>query len=256
MSFVLTRDMIDAINKHALAEYPKECCGIIADEIYFPAQNVSANPEQRFEIPAALQVALRNCGRTQQAIVHSHPNGPRFPTELDMKGQMLSGLPGVLVATDGETVTLPEVWGDGLDIPPLIGRMFMHGIRDCYSLVRDVYRLGKDGMTAQNLDWPLDPILLPDFARNDSWWGDNKTAGQTLYDDNFAACGFRRITLQDARAGDAFLMKIRAQTPNHSGVLMSDGTILHHLPMRLSGRVPAGTWAHGADAWLRYEGKK
>ena len=256
MSFALTRDLIDTINKHAIDEYPKECCGVIADGVYFPSQNVAIDPKQDFVIPAALQVALHACGRVMQAVVHSHPNGPRYPSEADMRGQVKSGLPWVLVATDGEQVTYPEIWGDGLEIPLLVGREFMHGIRDCYSLVRDVYRLGKAGLAVQSIDWPLEPILLADFPRNDSWWGDAKTLNQTLYEDNFAAQGFKRITREDARAGDAFLLKMKSQTPNHAGVLLADGTILHHLPMRLSGRVPAGLWAHAADAWLRYEGVK
>lgn len=256
MSFVLTSEQIAAINKHALAEYPKECCGLIASGIYFPAQNVATNPEQDFVIPAGLQVGLHAAGHKIEAVVHSHPNGPLYPSEADMKGQLEMGVPWALVTTDGEAVTRPEIWGDAVAIPPLIGRTFMHGIRDCYSLVRDVYRLGKEGMKTQSIEWPLDPILLPDFARNDGWWGDARALGQTLYDDNFRACGFRRITREKARPGDALLIKIRSQTANHAAVLMTDGTILHHLPMRYSAREPVAHWGAAADAWLHYEGVK
>lgn len=249
----LTAELIAAINKHALAEFPKECCGLIAGGLYFPCQNIADDPQKDFVIAPGAQVAVVQSGRVIEAVVHSHPNGPLFPSEADMKGQLFTKLPWVLVATDGEKVSPPEIWGDGLEIVPVLGRSFMHGVRDCYSLVRDVFRLGKEGMAAQGIDWPFPSIILPDFARTDGWWGDTQKVNQSLYEDNFALAGFKRITREQARAGDAMLIKMRAKTPNHSALLLADGTILHHLPMRLSGRVAAGMWAHAADAWLRYD---
>jgi proteasome lid subunit RPN8/RPN11 len=40
---------IDAIMAHAAAEYPRECCGVVAQksrvERYFPCRNLAAAPE-------------------------------------------------------------------------------------------------------------------------------------------------------------------------------------------------------------------
>ncbi|MBQ0301298.1 Mov34/MPN/PAD-1 family protein, partial [Enterobacter roggenkampii] len=43
---------IDAIMAHAAAEYPRECCGVVAQksrvERYFPCRNLAAAPEDNF----------------------------------------------------------------------------------------------------------------------------------------------------------------------------------------------------------------
>ncbi len=43
---------IDAIMAHAAAEYPHECCGVVAQksrvERYFPCRNLAAAPEDNF----------------------------------------------------------------------------------------------------------------------------------------------------------------------------------------------------------------
>ena len=78
-------------------------------------------------------------------------------------------MPWGIIPTDGERVGDPIMWGDQLPIAPLIGREFRHGTSDCYTLVRDAYRLGKDGMKEHGIDgWPLDPIQLPEVPRDDS----------------------------------------------------------------------------------------
>lgn len=252
--FVLSPQALLDVRKHALAEYPKECCGLIVSGAYLPCTNYALDPEKDFEIPAAVQMGVRAKGLEIEAIVHSHPNGPLFPSESDMIGQISSGLPWVLVACDGERVSPPEIWGDNSAIPPVIGREFMHGIRDCYSLVRDVYRLGKTELAKQGVEWPLDPIVLPDFARNDGWWGEPNKPLQNLYADNFVKVGFKVIPRESVEPGDAFLAKIRSDNLNHSGLLLANNLILHHLPMRLSRREPAGQWARVADIWVRFVG--
>jgi len=255
MSFALTPANIEDIKAHARRDYPNEACGLIVDGAYVPCQNVASSPEKDFVIAAAMQVNLKAAGKTIQAVVHSHPNGPFFPSAADMKGQMETNLPWVLVATDGKDVSPPEVWGGDAPLAPVLGRSFLHGIRDCYSLCRDVYGLGKAELAKQGVNWSLDPIVLPDFARDDSWWGDPKTLKESLYVENYQKAGFVQIPRESCQPGDAFMMSIRAKTPNHAGVLCSDGLILHHLPGRLSGRMPAGLWARAAEIWLRYEGK-
>jgi len=254
MSFALTRANIDDINAHALRDYPKEACGLIVDGAYLPCFNYAADPAADFVIAPEIQVKIRSQGKKIDAVVHSHPNGPLFPSEQDMRGQLSTALPWVLVATDGVRVSPPEIWGDGVEVAPIIGRSFMHGIRDCYALARDVYRLGRDKLAVQGIDWPLEPVSFPDYPRADGWWGDAKKLGQTLYVDNFRKAGFVEIPREHARPGDGFLMRIKSLTLNHCGVLTSDGMIIHHLPGRLSLRTPAGIWARAAEIWVRYQG--
>lgn len=253
MSFALTHENIADIRMHALKEYPKESCGLIVDGRYVPCVNTAADPTKDFVIAGVVQARIMELGGKIQAIAHSHPDGPLFPSEIDMRSQITSGLPWCLVATDGKVAGPVEVWGNE-EIAPIIGRTFMHGIRDCYSLVRDVYRLGKDRLKEQGIAWPLEPIYLPEYPREDNWWGTKMEKKQSLYEDNFAKAGFVKIASEEARPGDGFLIKVNSQTVNHAAVLCEDQMILHHFPARLSRRQPAALWARAADVWLRYKG--
>lgn len=248
---------------HARQEYPLESCGLIVSGKYIACENVADpvdihNSEDKnctcqlcsFVI-APDTFAKHMIDGTIDMVIHSHPNGPYFPSKADMECQMTGSVPWAIIVLDAERIGSPIIWGDQAPIPNVIGREFMHGVTDCYSLVRDCFRLGKDELAAQDIkDWPFTPVKLLDLPRNDSWWND----GEDLYEKNFLRAGFVRIDASEAKPGDVFLMKIRSQTSNHAGVLVSSDLILHHLPERLSRREPAGIWGRQATFWLRYVG--
>lgn len=154
------------------------------------------------------------------AVVHSHPNASANPSVADQVQCEASGLPWHIIAWPSGVWSSLEPTGY---CAPLIGRPFIHGILDCYSLVRDYYR-----ETLQ--------IDLPDFERHDNWW---KT-GENLYLDNFAKAGFSQVN--ELQPHDGILMRIASDTPNHAAVYLGDGIILHHLYGRLSCREVYGGW--------------
>ncbi len=156
-----------ALKAHAIAEFPKESCGLIVAGAYVPCFNYAADPENDFKIAGEDFIGH---APNVQAVVHSHPNGPFYPSNRDMQGQLQTALPWFITATDGERASDPVQWGDRSDIPALVGRDFMHGITDCYSLVRDVFALGKDRLAEQGIDWPHEPIVMPEVPRDDNWW--------------------------------------------------------------------------------------
>lgn len=246
----LNADAITDAKAHARSEYPKESCGFVVNGTYIAAANLDENPEQHFRIGADAQNAAEAHG-TIQAILHSHPGGPLYPSQNDMAGQLASDIPWGIIGIDEDRIGDPIMWGEGVPIAPLVGRVFTHGVADCYSLIRDCYRLGKTELAAQDFkDWPYEPIDLADCAREDSWWvGDGD-----LYSTNFPKWGFFKVDVSEARPGDVFLMSIRSEKLNHGGVLIGDGLIAHHLPARLSRREPSGMWARQARFWLRYGG--
>lgn len=247
---IFSDEIIEAARRHARAEFPKESCGLVIDGVYKPCKNVADDPENDFKISAQEQIRLIGSGKLQ-GVIHSHPNGPLFPSRSDMIGQINTGVAWVILPTfNGEDFGHPICWGGNQPVEPLIGRQFNHGVADCYSLVRDVYRLGKEGCAAQDVDWPLDPIELPEVPRDDCWWD----LGEDLYSDHIAKFGFKPINFSEAQPGDAFLIKIRSEKLNHAGVLLNGGLILQHLVGRLSRREPAGLWARQADLWVRYVG--
>lgn len=75
----------DAIMAHAAVEYPKECCGVIAQksrvERYFPCKNLSSDPTQHFYLSPEDYAAAEDWG-TVTAIVHSHPDATSQPSEV------------------------------------------------------------------------------------------------------------------------------------------------------------------------------
>lgn len=77
---------IDAIMAHAAAEYPRECCGVMAQksrvERYFPCRNLAVAPEDNFVLCPEDYAAAEDWG-TVIAIVHSHPDATTQPSELD-----------------------------------------------------------------------------------------------------------------------------------------------------------------------------
>ena len=63
-----------AAEKHAVEEAPKEACGIVVNDIYYPCKNISDTPENTFAIHPKDFLKARSKGKLQY-IVHSHPAG-------------------------------------------------------------------------------------------------------------------------------------------------------------------------------------
>lgn len=251
------KSAMDAATAHARSVFPHESCGYISGGGYVACTNKAEKPEEGFLIDNSGYDDDYRAGKVQ-AIVHSQPNGPIYPSHKDMEQQLATDLPWIIINLNEDSVSSPVAWGDTLPILPIVGRPFVHGVFDCYTAVRDLFRVGTDELHKQNIGWPFPPIELPNFARGDDWWRDSE---DDLYSANLAKVGFRPIARTEAKPGDCFLIKIgdRNGNPkgklNHAGALIGHEMIVHHLPARLSVRTPAGGWAHAADMWVRYEGK-
>lgn len=231
----MTDEILAQIRAHAAAEFPRECCGLVVvrkgKARYWPCRNLATVSEQ-FHLHPEDYAAAEEEGDVL-TIVHSHPNLSPQPSQADLVGCEASGLPWLIVNwPTGETYE----WAPTGYVAPLVGRVFSHGVLDCYSLIRDYY--------ARELQ-----ITLPDFARQDNWW---KT-GQDLYRDNFQAAGFVSIDASALRRHDVILMQLSANTTNHGAIYLGDGRILHHPMNRLSGRdAYGGYWQNITTLYLRH----
>ena len=107
----------------------------------------------------------------------------------------------------------------------LLGREFIHGKQDCYTMVRDFYR-DNFGMSLRN------------YARPNLWW---QQPNITLYSSLYSKEGFRAINVHptDWRPADLLLMSIKSSSPNHIGIIVDDGSFIHHLYGRLSSKESA-----------------
>lgn len=234
---------LQAIQAHAVAEYPRECCGLVVltaqGEEYIRCRNTAEKPTDNFRLPGEDYIAAEDRGEVL-ALVHSHPNGSAEPTDADRVICEKSGLPWHIVSV-GQVDGVPEC-GDVRSFgpcgyeAPLVGRQFAHGTLDCYTLVQDFH--------ARELG-----IRLGQYERADDWW----LHGEDLYSlDRLRAEGFELISDAPQR-GDMVVMQIRAEVPNHAGIYLGDGQMLHHLQGRLSERVIyGGYWAERTRYIVRH----
>lgn len=201
---------------HAQLAYPRECCGLLivekGRERYVPCRNLATGTEQ-FILDPADYARAEDRGQII-AVVHSHPDASANASEADKVACEASGLPWHIVGWPHGTWRSIEPTGYRA---PLVGREFVHGVLDCYALIRDFY--GEDL-----------GIELPDFDRRDDWWNQ----GQNLYVENFAKAGF--VQVDDLRQHDVILMQILSPVANHGAVFFEDNSLLHHLHGRLSSR--------------------
>lgn len=215
--------LLAEIRAHAERDYPRESCGLVivrkGRRRYIPVRNI-ADKNEHFVMHPEDQAAAEDEGAVVM-VVHSHPNIPARPSQADLVGCELSGLPWLIVNWPTGAVHTFEPSGYKA---PLYGREFSHGVLDCYTFIRDHYR------EALAID-------LPDFDRPDEWW----LKGRNLYLDGFASAGFVRV-MEKPTEHDVLLMQVGSQVPNHGAVYLGDGCIAHHQSNRLSSRDVFGGW--------------
>ena len=126
----MRKKTIAAIMAHAAAEYPRECCGVVAQksrvERYFPCGNLATEPSEHFHLSPQDYAAAEEWGSVT-AIVHSHPDATTQPSELDEAQCDLNGIPWHIVSwPEGDLRTIMprgEI--------PLLERPFVLGVYDC-----------------------------------------------------------------------------------------------------------------------------
>jgi len=225
--------------EHAKAEFPAESCGLVAvikgRKRYFPCRNLAETPDEHFVLDPLEYAEVEDQGEIV-AVVHSHPKTNHAPSQADRVACEKSELPWHIVNPQ------TEQWGycepEGFELP-YVGREFVFGIVDCYSLCRDWYKR----------EFGLD---LKDYDRRDQFW----LKGESLYMDNFAKEGFHQIPLEELQYGDAILMNMESSLPNHAAVYLGDQLIIHHLQRRLSSRdLYGGYYLKSTACALRHESR-
>jgi proteasome lid subunit RPN8/RPN11 len=239
-------DAVEQFKTYAMSQAPFEACALIlADGSLLPAGNQSPDPAHAFIIdPMAWTKG------EAVAVLHSHTAGPELdnkgnpvppptcPSALDMNEQIKTQLPWGIVLCNHEYAEDPFWFGDQVPRPPLLGRRFVHGIDDCWSLIRDWHR-------------ETHGIILHDEGRDNEWWTQENPPN---FYDQFEKAGFQRVIRgRNPVPGDVFICKVHSKVINHAGVFIGDGMILHHLAFQLSQRTPAVRWAPKMDFFVRHK---
>lgn len=214
-------ELLAAIRAHADAVAPREACGLVVAGAYWPCRNI-AHGDEEFQIHPEDWAEAEDAGEIE-AVVHSHPGqDPVVPSDADLRAQEAGGIPWVIV---GATSTL--------QVDGLVGRSFIWAEQDCYSLVRDYYRIRLG-------------VHLPDWPHESQFWKD----GKDPFLDHHAEAGFHEVA--EPEKHDVILMRILSDTPNHSAVYLGDGQVLHHLMGRRSCIDPLDRWKKRITHVMRY----
>ena len=111
----------------------------------------------------------------------------------------------------------------GWKAPSLIGRSFIWGVHDCWSIIHDWYKETK------NIDLKIwdRPKSIKDFIEN------------PLFEKGLPITGFKKQpTHDDIQVGDVLLFQSTSGNLDHVAVYIGDNMILNHNIRRLSCREP------------------
>lgn len=234
-------------NQIVLNRYPEEAVAVVVDDEIIELQNISPEPTEHFKIKPQEWVKYSD---KAQYLLHSHTYDindntididPRTPSSADMAAQKDMGIPWGIVSTEGTEVS-DILWLGAEERPPLLGRQFIHGVTDCYSIIRDFYKI------EFNVD-------LPDYPREFDWWNDGEGYTQNLYEKYYEDAGFYDITRDELQYGDVIMYSVlsRKGISNHAGVYVGDNQVLHHLLGQLSQRVSMDKWQKRETRYVRYK---
>jgi proteasome lid subunit RPN8/RPN11 len=244
---------LKAWREYAIQHVPNEACGFfLRGDHFYPIENRSETPDRHFIFDSFEYADISD---QVEGIVHSHTPGPDLdhrgepmladdtPTKLDMESQIASDVPWGISCADATHVSDPLWWGDSLPIRPLLGRVFKHGINDCYSLVRDWHR--------------LQGVHFEDVPRDMGWWKNVSDAGVAefdLYTDLFESRGFERVQRVAPKTGDCFIARLHSPVVrNHAGVFIDDERFIHHAGGQLSLRQFGHVWQPKLDFIVRHK---
>ena len=211
---------------HAQAEDPKESVGVLLNirgkERYYPCRNLSMTSYQCFILDPEDYIAASNVGEII-AIIHSHPTTSPIPSQADKISCENSNLPWHIVNPKTEKWGFYEPCGYQA---PILGRQWVWGITDCWSLVRDWYKEEKNIILR---DWER-PLTPEDFLKD------------PMFEKCALSTGFRELRNDEKlENGDVILMSILGNGLNHVAIFL-DGDVLHHLTDRLSCIEPYSQW--------------
>ena len=209
---------------HAKIEDPKESVGLLLNKkgkiIYLPCNNISSEYNS-FILDPKDYIKAEKKGKII-AVVHSHPVTPPIPSHADKVSCEHSNLPWHIINPKTEQWGYVEPCGYKA---PLLGREYVWGVTDCWSLVVDWY---KETKNIQLKDWERP---TPDeFAKN------------PMFESHAWRTGFRELRPEEKlQNGDLLFMSILGHGLNHVAIFV-DGDVLHHLSDRLSCKEPYNEW--------------
>ncbi|MFX5640747.1 C40 family peptidase [Acinetobacter baumannii] len=219
--------LLNEIKQHAMDCYPNEACGFIVVNKYklaltIKCRNDSPFPKTQFLINPDEYLRAEQEGEIV-GVWHTHTNGNPKPTESDLAGCEVTGLPWymLMVEKKGDEFhfnDLVEFSPTGYEAP-YEGRPYVYGSFDCWTLCRDFYQREFG-------------IELRDYPRVEKFWTNEET---NYFINKYEEVGLVDVTNQPLQYGDIlFIQTDNSGNPNHSAIYVGTEKILHHCEGRLS----------------------
>ena len=211
-----------SFKEYAKEQAPNEACGLLAiikgKETFWPCKNLAEGKFDFFMLDPDDWAECEDNGEVI-GVIHSHPVGSATPSDTDKAACEHLGFPYYIysISLDHWEMIEPKDW----KAPSLIGRSFIWGKYDCWSIVTDWFKETK------NIDIPYwkRPKTIKDFLANPEF----EFALPKL---NFV----KQDRHDDLQVGDVLLFEGRKNILNHVAVYIGDMTILNHSRRALSCR--------------------
>lgn len=210
------------IKTHALQEAPNECCGFLVgnDFCAVRVKNISDDPRKRFKISSTDFVKF---APEIKAVYHSHLESLGF-SEFDKVNSEAHQIPFVLYHVKHETFQV--YYPCGYEVP-YVGRDFIIGRVDCFSLIKDYY-LRELNVAIPDLNHHY--RLVEDKANHQ-----DNTATYTILEDFFLCNGF--VATNNLQKNDVILTSsLGIKSAVHLAIYLGDNLILHH-PFKRKSRI-------------------
>ncbi|WP_252512793.1 C40 family peptidase [Acinetobacter brisouii] len=250
MEINASQDVIAFIKESAKLRYPQEACGFLVKKgkktIAVEVSNESPNPRQQFLINPEKFAEVEEFIGEIVAVWHSHVDEPAIPSSADLAGCEESAMPWFLIAIYKHQDDVFEFSNLISFEPighqsPLIGRPYVYGIFDCWSLVVD-YMKQKHGIEMSN-----------SYPRYENFWKN----GKPFFSMHYADEGLVKVTDNTYQDGDVFMFQTDSSGEiNHVGVYIGNDKFIHHVQGRVSQTdIYGGYWLKHTILHLRHKDK-
>jgi len=210
--------------KYAKEQAPKEACGLLAiingEKTFWPCKNLAETTHEFFMLDPEDWAECEDTGEIL-GVIHSHPQGPAIASEADKASCEHIGFPYYIYSINQDHWICIEP--TGWKAPSLIGRKFIWGKYDCWSIVTDWYE--------ENLK-----IKIPYLERTKkiSDFSENPYFEKALLERKF----IKQPTNKTFKKGDVLLFLGAKGKASHVAVYIGDSMILNHNLRSLSCRQP------------------
>tara|TARA_R100001163_G_scaffold42961_1_gene32421 strand:- start:242 stop:958 length:717 start_codon:yes stop_codon:yes gene_type:complete len=213
-----------SFEKYAKNQAPDEACGLLAiikgKETFWPCKNLAEGKHEFFMLDPDDWAECEDTGEVI-GVIHSHPVGAATPSDTDKAACEHIGFPYYIYSIEHNhwEKLEPEGW----KAPSLIGRKFIWGKYDCWSIISDWYLETKN---IKLKEWER-PKRIKNFFE------------KPLFEKGLPITGFeKQETIKKIKVGDVLLFQSITGNLDHVALYLGDNMILNHNIKALSCREP------------------